>query len=163
MPSRNRIGQPFVRRPMPRGGLAVGRSKILPLIVVNICLTYNIQTSYIKGLWRTGIHMSKPPIHPGQYLAEELKDIGVTPTELARQIGVPANRISEIIRGRRSITGDTALRLSHWFGATPQFWMNVQSAYDLRVAALRAGEAIGRLPRRGDGGADVRLVTRTTR
>lgn len=107
--------------------------------------------------------MSKPPIHPGQYLAEELKDIGVTPTELARQIDVPANRISEIIRGRRSITGDTALRLSHWFGATPQFWMNVQSAYDLRVAALRAGEAIGRLPRRGDGGADVRLVTRTTR
>ncbi len=94
--------------------------------------------------------MSKPPVHPGQYLADELKDIGVTPTELARQIDVPANRISEIIRGRRSITGDTALRLSHWFGATPQFWMNLQSAYDLRVAALRAGEAIGRLPKRGE-------------
>ena len=94
--------------------------------------------------------MSKPPVHPGQYLSDELKDIGITPTELARQIDVPANRISEIIRGRRSITGDTALRLSHWFGATPQFWMNLQSAYDVRVAALRNGEAIGRLPRRGD-------------
>jgi addiction module HigA family antidote len=94
--------------------------------------------------------MSKPPVHPGRYLADELRDIGVTPTELARQIDVPANRISEIIRGRRSITGDTALRLSHWFGTTPQFWMNLQSAYDIRVAAMRAGEAIGKLPRRGD-------------
>ncbi len=94
--------------------------------------------------------MSKVPVHPGQYLADELKDIGVTPTELARQIDVPANRISEIIRGRRSITGDTALRLSHWFGTTPQFWMNLQSAYDIRLAAIRAGEAIGKLPRRGD-------------
>ncbi|MGE0668534.1 MAG: HigA family addiction module antitoxin [Sphingomonadales bacterium] len=94
--------------------------------------------------------MSKPPVHPGQHLADELKDIGVTPTELARQIGVPPNRLSEIIRGRRSITGDTALRLSHWFGTTPQFWMNLQSSYDIRVAALRAGETIGKLPRRGD-------------
>jgi addiction module HigA family antidote len=94
--------------------------------------------------------MSKPAIHPGQHLADALRDIGVTPTELARQIGVPANRISEIIRGRRSITGDTALRLSHWFGTTPQFWMNLQSAYDIRAAALRAGDAIGALPRRGE-------------
>ncbi|MEN3975131.1 HigA family addiction module antitoxin [Emcibacter sp. SYSU 3D8] len=97
--------------------------------------------------------MSKAPVHPGQYLADALQDIGVTPTELARQIDVPANRLSEIIRGRRSITGDTALRLSHWLGTTPQFWMNLQSAHDLRVAALRAGEAIGKLPRRGDEGA----------
>lgn len=94
--------------------------------------------------------MSKPPIHPGRYLADELREIGVTPTELARQVEVPANRLSEIIRGRRSITGDTALRLSHWFGTTPQFWMNLQSAYDIRVAALRAGEAIGKLPKRGE-------------
>jgi len=105
--------------------------------------------------------VSKPPVHPGQYLADELKDIGVTPTELARQIDVPANRISEIIRGRRSITGDTALRLSHWFGTTPQFWMNLQSAYDVRVAALKAGEEIARLPKRGDGVAGAGLVTRT--
>ncbi len=66
--------------------------------------------------------MSRPPIHPGEILADELKDIGVTPTELARQVDVPPNRISEIIRGRRNITGDTALRLGHWFGTAPQFW-----------------------------------------
>ena len=94
--------------------------------------------------------MSKPPLHPGQVLADELKDVGVSATELARQIQVPPNRLSEIIRARRSITGDTALRLSHWFGTTPQFWMNLQSAYDIRVAAQRSGEAIGKLPRRGD-------------
>jgi addiction module HigA family antidote len=103
--------------------------------------------------------MSKPLIHPGQHLSDELKDIGVTPTELARQIEVPANRISEIIRARRSITGDTALRLSHWFGTTPQFWMNLQSAYDLRLAAQRAGEAISRLPRRGDKAVVTGMVT----
>ncbi len=96
--------------------------------------------------------MSRPPIHPGEILADELKEIGVTPTELARQVQVPPNRISEIIRGRRSITGDTALRLGHWFGSTPQFWINLQSAYDLRVAAQQAAGAIERLPRRAGGG-----------
>jgi addiction module HigA family antidote len=96
--------------------------------------------------------MSRPPIHPGEILADELKEIGVTPTELARQVQVPPNRISEIIRGRRSITGDTALRLGHWFGSTPQFWINLQSAYDLRVAAQQADGAIERLPRRAGGG-----------
>ena len=94
--------------------------------------------------------MSRPPIHPGEILADELKDVEVTPTELARQVDVPANRISEIIRGRRSITGDTALRLGHWFGTTPQFWINLQTAYDLRVAAQQAGDVIDKLPRRED-------------
>ncbi len=94
--------------------------------------------------------MSRPPIHPGEILADELKEIGVTPSELARQLSVPPNRISEIIRGRRSITGDTALRLGHWFGASPQFWINLQSAYDLRSAADQAGKAIEKLPRRAD-------------
>jgi addiction module HigA family antidote len=92
--------------------------------------------------------MSRPPIHPGEILSDELNEIGVKPSELARQVAVPANRISEIIRGRRAITGDTALRLGHWFGTTPQFWINLQSAYDLRIAARQAGEAIDKLPRR---------------
>jgi len=92
--------------------------------------------------------MIRPPIHPGEILADELTEIDVTPTALARQLAVPANRISEIIRGRRSITGDTALRLGHWFPTTPQFWINLQSAYDLRVAAEQAGKAIEKLPRR---------------
>ena len=92
--------------------------------------------------------MARPPIHPGEILADELKEVGVTPSNLARQIEVPPNRLSEIIRGRRSITGDTALRLGHWFGTTPQFWLNLQTAYELRLAEAEAGEVIAQLPRR---------------
>jgi addiction module HigA family antidote len=94
--------------------------------------------------------MARPPIHPGEILADELKEIGVTPTELSRQIDVPANRITQIIHGRRGITGDTALRLGHWFGTTAQFWLNLQSAYDIRVAQEKAGREIAKLPVRRD-------------
>jgi addiction module HigA family antidote len=94
--------------------------------------------------------MSRSPVHPGEILADELDEIGVTASELAHQIDVPPNRISEIIRGRRGGTGDTALRLGHWFGTTPEFWTNLQAAYDLRLAAAHAGCAIKRLPRRVD-------------
>src|ERR1700712_1678619 len=76
----------------------------------------------------------RPAIHPGEVLAEELEEITVSPTELARQLRVPANRITQIVQGKRSITGDTALRLGHWFGMSAQFWLNLQSAYDIRVA-----------------------------
>lgn len=88
----------------------------------------------------------RPPIHPGEILADELAELGVTPTELARQIKVPPNRLSQIIQGKRSITGDTALRLGHWFGSSPQFWLNLQAAYDIRVAAAARGREIERLP-----------------
>ena len=94
--------------------------------------------------------MSRPAIHPGEILADELRDIGITPTELSRQIRVPANRLSQIVRGKRSITGDTALRLGHWFGTSAQFWLNLQTAYDIRVAAQSAGSEIARLPTRAD-------------
>ena len=77
--------------------------------------------------------MARTPIHPGEILADELEELGVSPTELSRQIRVPANRISQIINGKRSITGDTALRLAHWFGTSPQFWMNLQALYDVRM------------------------------
>ena len=90
--------------------------------------------------------MSRPAIHPGEILADELAELGVTPTELSRQIKVPPNRITQIIRGRRGITGDTALRLGHWFKTSAQFWLNLQSAYDLRVAEQKLGEEIARLP-----------------
>jgi len=83
--------------------------------------------------------MARPPIHPGEIRADELREIGVSPTELSRQIEVPANRITQIIHARRSITGDTALRLGHWFGTSAQFWLNLQSAYDIRVAQKKAG------------------------
>jgi len=92
--------------------------------------------------------MARTPIHPGELLGEELEALGVSPTELARQIRVPANRISQIINGRRAITGDTALRLAHWFGTSPQFWMNLQALYDVRVAEQEAGKEIRALPTR---------------
>jgi addiction module HigA family antidote len=90
----------------------------------------------------------RPAIHPGEILADELEHITVTPTELARQLRVPANRISQIIQGKRAITGDTALRLGHWFGNSPQFWLNLQAAYDLRTALESAGPEIAKLPKR---------------
>ncbi len=96
--------------------------------------------------------MTRPPIHPGEILADELAELGVSPTELSRQIAVPANRISQIIQGKRSITGDTALRLGHWFKTSGQFWLNLQTAYDLRVAAVEAGRAIDKLPTRPEPG-----------
>jgi addiction module HigA family antidote len=90
----------------------------------------------------------RPAIHPGEILADELDAIGMTATELARQVDVPANRLTQIIQGRRGITGDTALRLGHWFGNNPQFWLNLQSSYDIRQAQEKAGERIARLPTR---------------
>ncbi len=92
--------------------------------------------------------MARPAIHPGEILAEELAEVAVTPTELARQLRVPANRITQIVHGKRAITGDTALRLGHWFGTSAQFWLNLQSAYDIRVAERSAGAQIRRLPKR---------------
>ncbi|WP_414644654.1 HigA family addiction module antitoxin [Bradyrhizobium sp.] len=74
--------------------------------------------------------MPRPAIHPGEILADELYELSVTPTELSRQLAVPPNRISQIIQGKRAITGDTALRLGRWFQTSAQFWLNLQSAYD---------------------------------
>ncbi|MEW5425082.1 HigA family addiction module antitoxin [Amorphus sp. 3PC139-8] len=85
-------------------------------------------------------------VHPGLVLQDELAELGITPTEFARQIDVPANRVSQIIAGKRSITGDTALRFGHWFGTDPQFWLNLQTQYDLAVAHSETGEAIRHLP-----------------
>ena len=83
------------------------------------------------------------PIHPGEILAEDiLAELGMNANQVAAALGVPANRISEILRGRRSITADTALRLGRWLGSSPQFWMNLQRSYDLEVAEMEAGEAI---------------------
>src|SRR3569832_2052440 len=84
----------------------------------------------------------RPAIHPGEILAEELEAIDVTPTELAREVRVPANRFSQIVQGKRAVTGDTALRLGHWFGTSPQFWLNLQGSYEIRVAAVEAGREI---------------------
>ena len=82
--------------------------------------------------------MPRPAIHPGEILADELTELNLTPTELSRRIAVPPNRISQIIQGKRAITGDTALRLGHWFQTSAQFWLNLQSAHDLRVTIHRS-------------------------
>jgi antitoxin HigA-1 len=97
--------------------------------------------------------MPRSAIHPGEILADELAELGVTPTELSRQINVhvPPNRVTQIIHGRRGVTGDTALRLGHWFGTSAQFWLNLQSAYDIRVAGEKAGQEIAQLPTRPAG------------
>ncbi len=92
--------------------------------------------------------MTRPATHPGEILSDELDMAGLTATELARQLRVPANRITQIVRGKRSVTGDTALRLGHWFGMNPQFWLNLQSAFDLKIAREAAGPEIEALPSR---------------
>jgi len=92
--------------------------------------------------------MARPAIHPGEVLADELAELAVTPSELARQLHVPANRITQILQGKRAITGDTALRLGHWFGTSAQFWLNLQTAYDIRTAEKASGAEIKRLPKR---------------
>ena len=92
--------------------------------------------------------MPRTPIHPGEHLAEELRELGMSAAELSRQIDVPVNRITGIIHGQRGITADTALRLGHWFGTSPQFWMNLQQNYELRLAEAQVGAKIAVLPRR---------------
>jgi len=86
-------------------------------------------------------------IHPGEHLAEELDALGMSAAELARKISVPTNRVTQILNGTRSISGDTALRLGHFFGTSPQFWLNLQSLYDVRIAEQKAGKTIRTLPK----------------
>lgn len=90
--------------------------------------------------------MSIPAIHPGEHLAEELTELGMSAAELARNLGVPTNRVTGILNGQRAVTGDTALRLAHFFGTSAEFWMNLQNLYELRLAEGRAGKAIRALP-----------------
>ena len=90
--------------------------------------------------------MARPPIHPGEHLREELDALEMSAAELSRQIGVPSNRVTGILNGQRSITGDTALRLAHFFRTSPEFWLNLQNLYELRLAQRKSGKAIDRLP-----------------
>ena len=85
-------------------------------------------------------------IHPGEHLAEELRALGMTAAELARQLNVPTNRITQILNGRRAITGDTALRLAHFFGTTAEFRLNLQTLYEIRLAKQKSGKSIKALP-----------------
>lgn len=86
--------------------------------------------------------MALPPIHPGEILADELHELGISASELARLLHVPKNRITEIINGKRSVTADTALRLGQFFGTSAEFWMNLQKNYELRMAEQKVGKEI---------------------
>src|SRR5262252_3886305 len=86
--------------------------------------------------------LARTPIHPGEHLAEELKELGISAAELARQIEVPVNRITEIINAQRGVTADTALRLGHWFGTSPDYWLNLQKLYELRLAQREVGDQL---------------------
>lgn len=91
--------------------------------------------------------MARLAIHPGEHLAEELKALDMSAAALARALEVPTNRVTGILNGQRAITGDTALRLGHFFGTSPEFWLNIQGLYELRLAEQKAGKTIKALPR----------------
>ncbi len=88
--------------------------------------------------------MTRYAFHPGEFLAEELDERGMTGAELARALNIPQNRVSEILGGKRSVTVDTALRLARWIGSSPQYWLNLQQIHDLRIAEDRIGDEITR-------------------
>jgi addiction module HigA family antidote len=100
--------------------------------------------------------MGRSAIHPGEHLAEQLEALDMSAAELARKLRVPANRITEILNGQRAVTGDTALRLGHFFHTSPGFWLNLQAIYDLRVAEEKSGDAIKTLPTLDRPGRKVR-------
>jgi len=90
--------------------------------------------------------MARNAIHPGEHLAVELEELNMSAAALARQLDVPTNRITAILNGERGITGDTALRLAHFFGTSPEFWLNLQNCYELRLAQGKTNRYIKRLP-----------------
>jgi antitoxin HigA-1 len=94
--------------------------------------------------------MGRTAIHPGEHLAEQLEELGMSAAELARRIKVPTNRVTLVLNGQRAITGDTALRLGHFFGTSAEFWLNLQKLFELRVAARESGKAVKALPTLAD-------------
>lgn len=97
--------------------------------------------------------MSRTPIHPGEILRNELAELDISGAELARQLKVPANRISKIMAGKRNITADTALRLGKWFGTSATFWLNLQMSYELRLARRDIADEIESIPNRHESAA----------
>ena len=95
--------------------------------------------------------MSREPIHPGEHLADELRELGISARELARELRVPVTRVTEILRGRRGITGDTALRLGRYFQVSPDFWMNLQKLYEIDLARRQIGEDLASIMPRASG------------
>ena len=103
--------------------------------------------------------MAIPAIHPGEHLREELKELRMTAAELARQLDVPTNRVTEILNEWRAITGDTALRLAHFFGTSAEFWLNLQSLYEIRMAERKSGKSIKALPSLKRSGSQLQTLS----
>jgi addiction module HigA family antidote len=92
--------------------------------------------------------MARTPIHPGEILADELEELSMSAAELARTLHVPTNRITQILKGQRAITADTALRLGKWLGTGAELWLNHQKSYELRQAQQELGDELKTIPRR---------------
>jgi addiction module HigA family antidote len=107
--------------------------------------------------------MGRTAIHPGEHLAEQLEALGMSAAELARQLKVPTNRITAILNGQRAVTGDTALRLGHFFGTSAELWMNLQKLYELRIAEQKSGKTIERLPTLAESSVRERLHSQPER
>lgn len=86
--------------------------------------------------------LARPPIHPGEILADELRELGVSAAQAARELHIPSNRIYQILAGKRAITADTALRLGQWLGTGPELWLNLHTSYELRLAEQAIGQEI---------------------
>ena len=97
----------------------------------------------------SSVKLAGPAIHPGEVLADELAELGISPSQLARVIDVPVNRVTQILHGRRAITADTALRFGRWFGTGPEIWLDLQTDYELRLAEAALGKALLAIPVRG--------------
>ena len=82
------------------------------------------------------------PVHPGEILSDELQELSMSATALAHALAVPTNRVTAILKGQRGITADTALRLSRYFGTSPQLWLNLQKTFELRQAEIESGQEI---------------------
>jgi addiction module HigA family antidote len=105
--------------------------------------------------------LPRTPIHPGEILADELEELRLSAKKLADVIQVPPNRLYQVLAGKRNVTADTALRLAQYFGMSADFWMNLQSAYELDLARQQSGKAIQRIPKRSET-ADSRPVAGRT-
>lgn len=92
--------------------------------------------------------MARTLIHPGEILSDELAELNIAATELARAIQVPPNRITQIITGKRSISADTALRLGKWFGTGPRLWLNLQQSYELDLASRELKDTLNKIKTR---------------
>jgi antitoxin HigA-1 len=100
--------------------------------------------------------MTRSAIHPGEHLKDELDELRMSASDLARQIQVPADRLAEVIAGKRPISAETAVLLGHWFGMSPVFWLNLQSIYDLRIAERALSKTLPKLPTRKREGVATR-------